>query len=147
MFDNSGGGLAAKEQVFFDLPKPIAVGHPKTTYRPPLLDAAIESLKRVHAEARANQYEEPSDAAIQNAKQMVSDLFARMPREYEVYAGPGGDVAIEAEGRKDSVLVVCEHSGSVLVMTYLAGAHEDNKYGSLEQLPTEDLISAIQAIV
>lgn len=146
MLDISGVGLAAGKQVYFDLPKSFAVGHPKSTYRPPLLEAAMRSLRCVRAEARDNQYEEPSEAAISNAKQLVSDLFARVPRQYEVYAGPGGDVAIETEGNKDSVLVVCEQSGSVLVMIYLSGAHKDTKYASIEKLPTEALISAIQAI-
>lgn len=146
MFVYSSDGLVAEERVNFDLPKYSAVGNPRNTYRSPLLEAAIRSLQRVRAEARENQYEVPSEEAISNAKDLVSDLFARMPREYDVYAGPGGDVAIETEGDKDSVLVICEHSGSLLVMTYLASVHNHNKYASIEQLPIDDVISAIQAI-
>ena len=108
--------------------------------------STLEELNRVKEEAQQNHYSVPSDLATENAKKLLERVYKQAPRSYEIYPGPDAEIAVEARGDQNSVLILCESSGCVVVMTYVNGDHNTTQYQNPEDISDENLCKIVQMI-
>ena len=110
------------------------------------LSEFLTEIYEARDDAQANGYPIPKKSNVQNAVRLGKDLFDRLPFRYEAYAGANGEVVIDADGNRDSVLVLCEPDGSAVVMSYMDGVQDSTKYSKIGDLPDDSLLEKINSV-
>ena len=81
-----------------------------------VLSDMLDDLKGTSEEAREEGYPIPSQVAMANAQRLLSEMHQILPRRFEVYPTPDGEVAIDAAtGRGSSVIMLCDSQGGACV--------------------------------
>lgn len=63
-------------------------------------------------------------------------MYAVLPRRFEVYPMPDGEIAIDVRGGLGyGVLLLCESDGGVLCSVNMDGAHRRTRYSDAHTLP------------
>ena len=106
------------------------------------LNEIIETPK----DAQENGYPIPNVSTLMNALKFGRNLFNLFPSRYEAYAGTNGEVVIDADGNRDSVLILCEKDGTAVIMSYLDGVQESTKYDTIDALPNDFLLDKIKSV-
>ena len=97
---------------------------------------ALHDLDGIAEEAKEEGFPVPEVAALNNAEQILRDLYAISPRRYEVYPMPDGEIAIDApDCLGSSVLLLCDSGGGALCMVNMKGKHRRARYSTTEALP------------
>ena len=124
--------------------------HGRHTMAPPLskgLEAALEDLRAVPAEAKEEGYSPPTQLALSNAKRVLRRMYALFPTRLEVYPTPDGEVAIVAPGNsRSSVMVLCGSNGNALCMANMDGVHRRARYSVADHLPDGFLRDALDEL-
>ena len=112
------------------------------------LKEALEDLAGVQEEAREEDYEIPSDSAINCARLLIGDICRQFPdRRLMVYATPDGEVAVHAaDNSSQSVVLLCEHGESVLCITYIDGKSSLDEINYSDLWKTDLLKEALSAL-
>ena len=100
------------------------------------LSDALNDLREASTEAREEGYPTPSDLALSNAERLLKAMYEIVPRRFEVYPTPDGEIAIDApNGDGQSVLLLCEPKGGALCLVNLRDGHRSNSYQNADALP------------
>ena len=114
---------------------------------PPLpqgLEAALEDLRSVPAEAEEEGIPPPTQLALSNAERILRRMHTRSTGRLEVYPTQDGEVAIVAPGKpRSSVMVLCDADGGALCMVNLDGVHRRARYSTADDLPDGFLRDAL----
>lgn len=117
---------------------------PQTIGQHPSLHDALDDLEGVNTDAREEGFPIPSDVASGNARQLLHSMYRMLPRRYEVYPTPDGEVAIDVPGGFGrSVLLLCESNGGVLCLVSMDGAQRRARYSGTHGLPDGFLRDAL----
>ena len=109
--------------------------HVHRTYFPELYEA-LDDLGEVSNEAVEEGFVVPSGKASDNAKRLLTEMYAISSRRYEVYPTPDGEIAIDAPGGPGrSVILLCASDGGALCLVNMNGRHRRARYSSTERLP------------
>ena len=109
-----------------------------------VLSDMLDDLKGTSEEAREEGYPIPSQVAMANAQRLLSEMHQILPRRFEVYPTPDGEVAIDAAtGRGSSVIMLCDSQGGGLCLANLPSAHRCRSYTSTSNLPDEFMREAL----
>ena len=115
---------------------------------PDLYDA-VHDLEEARNEAREERFPIPSDIAIGNARRLLHAMYTILPRRFEVYPTPDGEIAIDVRGRRGlAVLLLCESDGGMLCLVSMDGAHRRARYSDASMLPdgfVRDALSELEA--
>ena len=120
-----------------------------TVATPPLqaLEAALEDLRGVPAEAAEEGYPQPTQLALSNAKRILRRMYAPFGARLEVYPTQDGEVAIVAPGKpRSSVMVLCGPDGGALCMVNMDGVHRRARYSTAGNLPDGFLRDALDEL-
>ena len=97
---------------------------------------ALNDLDEAAAEAQDEKFPIPSDLALANARRLLLAMYKLLPRRFEVYPTPDGEVAIDAPGgRGRSVLLLCDSDGGALCLVNIDGKHRRARYSDTGSLP------------
>lgn len=119
----------------------------RTTPLPQDLEAALEDLRTVPAEAAEEGYPQPTQLALSNAKRVLHDMYALSSLRLDTYPTPDGEVAIVAPGKsRSSVMVLCGSNGDALCMVNMDGEHRRARYSTAERLPDGFLRDALDEL-
>ena len=111
--------------------------------RPDLCDA-LSDLDGVRQEAREDGFPAPSDTAAENARRLLHDMYRILPRRFEIYPMPDGEVALDVPGGPSrSVLLLCGSDGGALCSVNMNGAHRRARYSDARELPDGFLRDAL----
>ena len=103
---------------------------------PAQLAAALRDLDEILDEAREEDFPEPGEAALHNAKRLLREMYAISQRRFEIYPTPDGEIAIDApDNRGSSVLLLCDSGGGALCLVNMKGKHRRARYSTTETLP------------
>lgn len=102
---------------------------------PDLCDA-LHDLEGVRNEAREEGIPVPSGMALGNARRLLHAMYRMLPRRFEVYPMPDGEIAIHVPGGPGrSVLLLCGSDGGALCSVNMDGAHRRARYSDTRRLP------------
>lgn len=102
----------------------------------PNLYDALRDLEDAGNEAREEKFPVPSDISIVNARRLLHAMYSILPRRFEVYPMPEGQIAINVRGGLGyGVLLLCESDGGVLCSVNMDGAHRRARYSDAHTLP------------
>lgn len=111
------------------------------------LSDALYDLRDASDEAREEGFPVPSDIAVENAGRLLSEMYGILPRSYEVYPTPDGEIAIDAPGgRGRSVLLLCDSEGGALCLVNMNGDHRRARYFTTERLPDSFVRNALSGL-
>ncbi len=112
---------------------------------PKELRDALRDLQEVRHEASKEGFPQPSDAAIENATRLLPEMYHILPRRFEVYPMPGGEIAIDAPSQYErSVVLLCESDGGALCLVNMDGDHRRARYcNAAKTLPDSFLHDAL----
>ena len=103
------------------------------------VDTLTDALHDLHAamdEARGEGFPIPSEMALENAKHLLREMYLILPRRFEVYPTPDGEIAIDAPGGHGrSVLLLCDSEGGALCLIKKNGNHRRARYSTTNTLP------------
>ena len=103
---------------------------------PPELREALHDLNEAREEAREEEFPEPSEAALRNARRLLRAMYGISPQRFEVYPTPDGEIAIDAPGDPGrSVLLLCDSDGGALCLVNMDDAYRRARYSSADRLP------------
>ena len=94
-------------------------------------------------EAMDRGYPVPDEKAFESANGLLLRLRRETLPDYEAYPGPDGELAIEFRQDASYVLILCESSGDVVVMTGLNGKQKSRVFGGAEGLLDAALLEAL----
>ena len=110
----------------------------------PNLREALQDLDMAEDEAREEGFPVPSDTALGNARRLLRTMYRILPRRFEVYPTPDGEIAIDVPGGPGrSVLLLCEPDGGALCSVNMDGAHRRERYSNTHGLPDEFVRDAL----
>ena len=110
----------------------------------PLLNDVLRDLEDVRAEAGEEGFPLPSDEALANARRLLIEMYEILPRRFEVYPTPDGEIAIDApSGHGRSVILLCASDGSALCLVNMNGDHRRARYSTVKTLPDGFLREAL----
>ena len=112
----------------------------------PAYAAALDELRQIADEARAEGLKPPSPAALESAERILREVCTRSRLEIEVYPLKDGEVAIDTGKFKHSVVVICDSNGGARCMVNLDGRHRRAIYDSVDDLPDGFLCEALSAL-
>ena len=102
----------------------------------PDLRDALRDLEGARDEAREEGFPAPSDAALGNARRLLRAMYRMLPRRFEVYPMPDGEIAIHVPGGPGrSVILLCEPDGGALCLVNVDGKHRRARYADARGLP------------
>lgn len=96
-----------------------------------VLTRALDELRHVDRDADFHGYPTPTKKAKRCVERVLMIMYHLLPESFEVYSGPDGEIAVEAEsgtGRNESVTILCELSGELVIMTYFLGDQTYDSY-------------------
>ena len=97
---------------------------------------ALHDLEGVRDEAREDNLPVPSDMASGNAERLLHAMYRILPRRFEVYPMPDGEIAIHVPGGTGrSVLLLCDSDGGALCSVNVDGVHRCARYSDARRLP------------
>lgn len=112
------------------------------------LKAALTDLREAREEAREEGFSLPSGLAIENATRLLQEMYGILPRRFEVYPMPDGEIAIDAPGGYGrSVVLLCYSDGGALCSVNIDGNHRRARYSSADALPDGFLGEALAELV
>ena len=104
--------------------------------RYPDLCDALHDLEGVRNEAREEGFPVPSDTGSGNARRLLHAIYRILPRRFEVYPMPDGEIAIDVPGGPGrSILLLCGSDGGALCSVNMNGAHRRARYSDAHGLP------------
>ena len=102
----------------------------------PHLCAALHDLDRARDEAREDGFPLPSETALRNARRLLRAIYRILPRRFELYPMPDGEIAIDIPGGPGrSLLLLCGSDGGALCSLNMNGAHRRARYSDIRGLP------------
>ena len=102
----------------------------------PHLRAALHDLAQAQYEAREEGFPLPSDTALRNARRLLRAMYRILPRRFELYPMPDGEIAIDVPGGPGrSLLLLCASDGGALCSVNIDGAHRRARYSDTRALP------------
>lgn len=102
----------------------------------PDLYEALQDLDEAEDEAREEGFPIPSNTALGNARRLLHAMYRILPRRFEVYPMPDGEIAIDVLGGPGrSVLLLCGSDGGALCSVNMDGAHRRARYSDTRGLP------------
>ena len=102
----------------------------------PDLYEALQDLDETEDEAREEGFPIPSDTALRNARRLLYAMYRILPRRFEVYPMPDGEIAIDVPGGLGrSVLLLCGSDGGALCSVNMDGVHRRARYSDTRGLP------------
>ena len=108
------------------------------------LDAALNDLQNAANEAYEDDFQPPSDTALNSAERLLREMYAISSRRYEIYPTPDQEIAIDAPGGYGrSVILLCDSDGGALCLVNMNGDHRRARYSSTEILPDGFLREAL----
>ena len=111
------------------------------------LAAALRELNAVREDAREEGFDPPAQPTITIARDLLRQLWKNNERSYQVYAGPEGEVCIDAaNGMGQSVLLLCEPDGQVLCIANLKTGCEHRRYPTSQELPDEFVKHSLESL-
>lgn len=111
---------------------------------PDLCDV-LRDLKGARDEALEEGFPVPSDTALRNARRLLCDMYWILPRRFEVYPMPDGEIAIDVPGgRGRSVILLCEPDGGALCLVNIDGKHRRARYADTHDLPDGFVCEALK---
>ena len=103
---------------------------------PPELRDALRDLDEAKDEAREEGFPTPSDTALGDARRLLHAMYRMLPRRFEVYPMPDGEIAIDVPGGcGHSVILLCEPDGGALCLVNMNGRHRRARYSDTDLLP------------
>ena len=111
------------------------------------LDDVLYDLRNATHEAREEGFPLPSDVAFENAHRLLRELYRILPRRFEVYPTPDGEIAIDVSGGPGrSVVLLCDSKGGALCMVNMNGDHRRACYSTTETLPDSFMCNALAGL-
>ena len=111
------------------------------------LPNALNDLDGVSVEANEEGFDMPSEVAFSNASRLLKKMYRILPRRFEVYPTPDGEIAIDApDGHGSSVLLLCDSSGDALCLVNLNGSHRRKRYASDDDWADDFLQKALESL-
>lgn len=108
------------------------------------LSEALSDLGEVGQESQEEGFPTPSDVAIENVNRLLQEMYRILPRRFEVYPTPDGEIAIDAPGGYGrSVILLCDSAGGALCLVNMDGNHRRKRYSNANTLPDEFLRTAL----
>ena len=115
---------------------------------PSELRDALTDLNEAREEAREEGFSPPSHLAIENATRLLQEMYSILPRRFEVYPMPDGEIAIDAPGGYGrSVILLCYSDGGALCSVNIDGNHRRARYSNADALPDGFLREALDELV
>ena len=113
----------------------------------PDLRDALRDLDEARDEAREEGFPAPSDTALGNARRLLHAMYPILPRHFEVYPTPDGEIAIDIPGGLGySVLLLCGSDGGALCSVNMDGAHRRARYSDTRRLPDNFICDALDEL-
>ena len=113
----------------------------------PNLREALQDLDEAGDEAREEGFPAPSDTASGNARRLLRAMYRILPRRFEVYPMPDGEIAIDVPGgRGRSVILLCEPDGGALCLVNMNGRHRRARYTDPHDLPDGFVREALEEL-
>ena len=106
---------------------------------PQMLSDALDALYEVKAVALAEECDDPSDLAINNAEAVLKQMFDVSPRIYDIYPMGGGEIVIDAGYGGRRIGVFCYPDGRLQYVGLLDGEPEEVREDNAENIPTDFL--------
>ena len=111
---------------------------------PDLCDA-LRDLEGARDEAREEGFPVPSDTALRDARRLLRAMYRILPRRFEVYPMPDGEIAIDVPGGHGrSVILLCEPDGGALCLVNMDGRHRRARYADTHDLPDGFVCEALK---
>ena len=111
----------------------------------PNLREALQDLDAAEGEAREEGFPIPSDTALGNARRLLRAMYRILPRRFEVYPMPDGEIAIDVPGGcGHSVILLCEPAGGALCLVNMNGRHRRARYDDTHDLPDGFVCEALK---
>ena len=115
---------------------------------PSELKDALTDLHEAREEACEEGFSPPSCLAIENATRLLQEMYSILPRRFEVYPMPDGEIAIDAPGGYGrSVVLLCYSNGGALCSVNIDGNHRRARYSNADTLPDGFLREALEELV
>ena len=109
-----------------------------------VLSEMLDDLNGAIEEAREEEFPIPSQVAMANAGRLLSEMHQILPRRFEIYPTPDGEIAIDAAtGHGRSVILLCDSEGGALCLANLLSSHQRMSYTSISDLPDDFLRKAL----
>ena len=109
-----------------------------------VLSEMLDDLNGATEEAREEGFPIPSQVALSNAERLLSEMYRILPRRFEIYPTPDGEIAIDAAtGHGRSVILLCDSEGGALCLANLLSSHQRMSYTSISDLPDDFLRKAL----
>lgn len=108
------------------------------------LACALGDLVEAPEEAEEEGFPAPSNRALSNARKLLYRMHAILPKRFEVYPTPDGEIAIDVpRGSSTSVLVLCDSDGGALCIVYSRGKDHLVRHASADLLPDALLVKCL----
>ena len=102
---------------------------------PEALAEAVSDLRGAIDEAIEEEFAAPSPGAVEEAARILRNLYRVSPRRFEVYPTPDGEIALDAPGKGNSVILLLDSHGGALCLVNIKGNHRRARYSSSTKLP------------
>ena len=141
------GFVAIPNDVDWRYQPPHVPSHGASVYYTLALATAQRGLNAVREDAREEGFDPPAHHTIAIARDLLEQLWKINERQYQVYAGPEGEVCIDtANGLGQSVLFLCEPDGQVLCIANLKSGCEHQRCTSSQELPNDFVKRSLESL-
>lgn len=111
------------------------------------LGDALHDLDDARSEAREEGFPIPSETAVRNARSLLRRMYEILPRRFEVYPTPDGEIAIDVPGDPDhSALILLASDGGAQYFGYFDGKRHFVQLPDAGNIADEFLQTALAAI-
>ena len=110
------------------------------------LREAQQELSEVPTDAEEDGLDVPSRLALENAGQLLVQMYRLSPRKYVIYPVSGGYVAIDARGEKGIAVIMCGSDGEVLCLATINSRERRSRYSDATDLPDGFIREALSAL-
>lgn len=109
------------------------------------LNDALHDLDDACVEANEEEFPIPSDTAVKNARWLLPRMYAILPRRFEVYPTPDGEIAIDVPGGPDhSALILLDSDGGAQYFGYFDGKQHFEQLSDAGNI-TDDFLQTVLA--
>lgn len=107
------------------------------------LRAALSDLDEAVTDAAEEGFPRPTGDAIQNARRLLTQMYAIAPRRFEVYPTADGEIALDLPNERGSVILLCDSRGGALCLVNANGVQCRARYSTATSLPDGFLREAL----
>ncbi len=100
-----------------------------------LLDKLIYGIENINLFSEVEDWDSPNDSSINNAKNLLTNMFQFKPYDYWIYPTPSKEIVIDAGYDENRIITIIKNQS--IVYTYTDDNHmiQSKKHTNIEEMP------------